>query len=91
MEGGKHKRGGRSADRIGQVQKWCFQLQKGSVKGKGLLQCFLSLMMNVEEFANTHAMCFERITRVLEVIFLIILHYGVWGHCRLVSELWLQH
>ena len=43
--------------------------------------------MKVEECVNTHAPCFERRTRVLEVKFLIIMHYGVWGHYRLVSEL----
>ena len=33
----------------------------------------------MEECVNTHALCFERRTRVLEDFFLIILHYGVWG------------
>ena len=36
--------------------------------------------MDKEVCVNIHALCFERRTRVLEVNFLIILHYGVWGH-----------
>ena len=37
------------------------------------------MIMNFEECVNTHALCFERRTRVLEAKFLIYLHYGVWG------------
>ena len=43
--------------------------------------------MNVEECVNVNALCFERRKRVLEEIYLIYLHYGVWGRYRLGSEL----
>ena len=48
-------------------------------RAERLLQWSLSLRMKVEECVNVHALCFERRTRVLEPIFLIYPHYGVWG------------
>ena len=52
---------------------------------EGRLQCFLTLRMNVVECANTHALCFERRTRVLEEIFLIYLYLG-YGDATIGAE-----
>ena len=73
MEGGGRKR--------------CIRLQKASIKGGMVVTVVLSLSMNVEECVNVHSLCFEMRTRVLEEMFLIFPHYGVWGCYRLVSNL----
>ena len=71
-----------------EVRKWKVERMKVEVqkekersakcgREKIVLHVFLIPRMNVEECANTHALCFERRTRGLEAKFLIYPHYGV--------------